>query len=209
MTVEPRFEITNKGRVRCIYHTQNNSIHRPKSKSNLLPTQLVGEDLTCKTCENYKKDDCYFSREELDEIDPGNLINLHTHVCKLCGERIHNMHSIVYKHYYEEKYSVDIPLICCDCYKTLSNYNHDIITSLLSKSVKETSNLFFLAWIIFSVLFFMAIFSIKSLLAFGGLMVLFFSFSLWSLNKILKILKGLKYYKKNFQAIRKVDAEDT
>ncbi|MGV9198132.1 MAG: hypothetical protein ACOC4M_04775 [Promethearchaeia archaeon] len=199
MTIEPRFEITSEGKVRCIHHTQYSSTHRPKLKNDSLPTQLMGEALTCKTCDHYKKENCYFSRKELDHIDPGNLINLHTHVCKLCGERIHNMHSIVYKHYYEEKYNVDIPLICCDCYETLNSYNHNIITSLLSKSVKETSNLFFLAWIVFSVLFFMAIFSIKSIFAFGALMILFFSFSLWSLNRISKILKGLKFYKNNFK----------
>lgn len=199
MTIEPRFQINAQGEVRCILHTQYNALSAKELRGKLLPTNLVYEDLTCKTCEHYKQDNCYFSSQELDDMDPRALIHYNSHVCKLCGEKIHNMHSIVYKIYYEQKYNIEIPLICCDCYNTLNSYNTNISNSLLSKSVKETSNLFFLAWIVFSVLFFMAIFSIQSILAFGGLMVLFFSFSLWSLNRISRILKGLRYYRKNFE----------
>jgi hypothetical protein len=200
MTIEPRFEINNQGKVSCVCHTQYTSLHSRKLGKNVLPANLINKELTCKTCKHYKQDNCYFAKKTLDKIDPGNLMHYNSYVCKLCGEKIHNMHSIVYKIYNKKKFDVQIPLLCCDCYKALHSYDHSIITSLLSKSVKETSNLFFLAWIVFSVLFFMAIFSIKSILAFGALMLLFFSFSLWSLNRISKILKGLKFYKKNFNS---------
>ena len=116
--VLPSFEIDNKGRVLCKKHSeysffklQHKSYYQERRMENLL---------TCKTCIHYEQNDCYFPREEINKIE-FDREKRNRFKCVLCGNRIDRMLTIIQKLYYEEKFNVKIPLICCICYETLKN----------------------------------------------------------------------------------------
>jgi hypothetical protein len=122
---EPNFIIDDEGRVYCTKHTEFNK--PKKAPSELLPPILnlfsapQPAPLTCKTCGHYFNDSCYFSPESINQImyerDRGQII------CEFCGERITRSMSVFQKIYYENKFRVQMPLVCCGCYAALKNDN--------------------------------------------------------------------------------------
>ena len=76
------------------------------------------KQLTCKTCSHYINDDCYFPKSEIDKIELDRL-NRSRFQCNLCGNKIDRMLTIVQKIYFEVKFNMNMPLICCNCYQSL------------------------------------------------------------------------------------------
>lgn len=194
-SVDPFFVIDEKGRVICAKHSNYKEFVSPKDFFQDLYLEI---ELTCKTCLHYKKDECYFSKARLDgilnQLD-SKLSRKKAYACKLCGKKIERMFTIVHKLYYKEKYEVEFPLICCNCYDYL-NYDE-----FMRESVNRIYFfiLFLIVGIFFSMvfLFFMELFNLLNMLIFIWLI----PWSLMIFNRLKKLkatLQGINYYKKHF-----------
>lgn len=118
--INPTFEIDEKGRVICQMHTKFPFFVMP-GKIETQEIQMEKE-LTCLTCNHYKNDECFFPKTEIDKIEVDRL-GMIAFKCKLCGSQIDRMLTIIQKLYLQEKFSIEIPLICCACYESLKNKN--------------------------------------------------------------------------------------
>lgn len=116
VVIEPSFEIDEKGRVICQSHSKYPHLIKP-DKTDLEDLQME-KQLTCKSCSHYINDDCYFPKSEIDKIELDRL-NRSRFQCNLCGNKIDRMLTIVQKIYFEVKFNMNMPLICCTCYKSL------------------------------------------------------------------------------------------
>ena len=118
--INPTFEIDEKGRVICQMHTNFPFFVMP-GKTRQQEIQME-KDLTCKTCHHYIDDGCFFPKTEIDKIEADRL-GMVTFKCKLCGSQIDRMLTVIQKLYLQEKFNIEIPLICCTCYESLKKKN--------------------------------------------------------------------------------------
>ncbi len=118
--INPTFEIDEKGRVICQRHT-NFPFFVMASKIRQQEIQMEKE-LTCITCLHYKNDECYFPKTEIDKIEADRL-GMIAFKCKLCGSQIDRMLTVIQKLYLQEKFNIEIPLVCCMCYESLKKKN--------------------------------------------------------------------------------------
>lgn len=151
--------------------------------------------LTCKTCKHYFDNDCYFPKEEIDKIEHERL-KRSIFLCKMCGNKIDRMLTVMQKLYFEKKYNMEIPLICCLCYENLNNDNF-----LVESKKWFYKFLYMTAGQIFFIFYFFLSFFI-----FGTGSFIFLVFCIpWSLTtirflkKLKRIRNGRNYYKKNFE----------
>lgn len=113
--VEPSFEIDHKGRVLCQYHSQYAFFIKPGKTSS--EEEYLEKILTCKTCQHYRENDCYFPTLEINKIESDRIKAQFR--CKLCGNLIHRIFTVIHKLYVKERYNIDMPLICCNCYENI------------------------------------------------------------------------------------------
>lgn len=118
--IDPTFEIDEKGRVICQRHTKYPFFIMP-GKNRQQEIQMEKE-LTCITCHHYINDECFFPKIEIDKIEADRL-SMVAFKCKLCGSQIDRMLTVIQKLYSQEKFKIEIPLICCTCYESLKNKN--------------------------------------------------------------------------------------
>ncbi|MBN1803373.1 MAG: hypothetical protein JW891_17820 [Candidatus Lokiarchaeota archaeon] len=118
--VEPTFEIDKKGRVICRQHTNYDYLKQLCEKAAANNSYSCDVSLTCATCQEYLNDNCYFTKSDIDKIEHDRT-KTKLFLCKLCGNRIHRIWTVLYSLYNEIKYDVDIPLICCSCYDSLKS----------------------------------------------------------------------------------------
>ena len=199
--IEPTFEIDHKGRVICQSH--------PDYPFFIMPNKSFFEErkleilLTCKTCSHYLNDECYFSTARIDEIEQKRLKKTEF-LCKLCGNRIDRMLTIIHKLYYEEKYNVNLPLICCNCYDSLNK--NEYLTRIKWK-------IYMILVSLFSTIFFITYFLSFGLIFGTTLSFLLIGFSLWiillfrDLKRLKRIISGRKYYKKFFKLTQEYNKE--
>lgn len=118
--INPTFEIDEKGRVICQNHTLYPFFIMP-GKNREQEIQME-KRLSCKTCNHYTNDDCFFPKTEIDKIEIDRL-GMTAFKCQLCGSQIDRMLTIIQKLYLQEKYRIEIPLVCCACYESLKKKN--------------------------------------------------------------------------------------
>jgi len=121
------------------------------------------------------------------------------YLCKLCGNRIDRMFTIIYKLYFKERYNIDIPLICCNCYDSLKR------NEFVSRSKWK---IYLILSSIFSTIFFLVYFLTFGLIFSSGfsttLVFLLIGIILWviivikDLVRLKKVVSGRKYYKRYF-----------
>lgn len=116
VVIEPSFEIDEKGRVICQSHSDYPRLIKP-DKSYLEELQMESH-LTCKSCSHYINDNCYFPKSEIDKIEIDRLSRSRFQ-CNFCGNKIDRMLTIMQKIYFEVKFNMTMPLICCNCYQNL------------------------------------------------------------------------------------------
>ncbi len=187
--IEPQFEIDEKGRVICQRHTNyawfimpNKTTHQEKEMETLL---------TCKTCSHYKDDDCYFPTETIDKIEV-DRVKAKKYSCKLCGNRIDRMLTVIYKLYFEGKYKIHMPLICCGCYASLENNNF-----IHSAKKRAYTYLYFFLSAFYLPIFYILVFLNPALLLLNILLIaLTVVLNYRYLKKLAHTIKGMKYYKK-------------
>jgi hypothetical protein len=114
--VHPSFEIDDKGRTLCKYHTRYDFFKSPHK--NTYQEAQVDKLLTCKTCEHYFHDDCYFPQRDIKLIRFDQSRSKFR--CELCGNPIHRLINIVQSLYYESQFHTKLPLICCSCHASLN-----------------------------------------------------------------------------------------
>lgn len=193
INIEPSFEIDEKGRVICQSHSKYPYFIQP-SKTPFEEKQME-KDLTCLTCTHYENDDCYFPRAEIDKIELDRL-SRSIFQCNLCGNKIDLMLTLMQKIYYEVKFNMKMPLICCTCYDRLQNKKFE---EYYVKRVWESLS-FYLPSIFLIINPFP--FNVFAVLAYIAFIVVFklvvklkFHYSLF----LMDLIKGKKFYDKNFK----------
>ncbi len=199
VVIEPSFEIDEKGRVICQSHSEYPHLIRP-GKTYLEELQME-KDLTCKSCSHYINDDCYFPKSEIDKIELDRL-NRSRFQCNLCGNKIDRMLTIVQKIYFEVKFNMNMPLICCNCYLSLEEKK---FTEYYKRRLWESLSFYLPCLIlifnpypfnlIFVIIYILFIFVVKIVIK------LKFHYSLF----LMDLLEGKKYYDKYFRDRDKLD----
>jgi len=192
--IEPSFEIDDKGRVICRNHSKYNYFTEPK---DYFQDMYLDFELTCKTCSHYQENNCYFTKKRIDQI------LLKAYLCRLCGNKIDRMLTVIHKLYYKEIYDVDIPLICCDCYEKIKkndflSYSKKMTDFYLLNIVISIFLLFYFAYILSilnfqPILYYILIIPLFSFIYFIVLIIIF-----KCIKKLRHFIFGIKYYKKHF-----------
>ena len=185
--VEPTFEIDEKGRVLCLSHSYYPFFKMP-NKSYFQERQMENM-LTCKACDHYIQNDCFFPRSEIDKIEIDRTEGS-TFLCKLCGNRIDRMLTVIHKLYFKERFKIEMPLICCSCYESLKK------NQFLKESKRQS--LYIIVSLLASLFFFIFLFwSWTNYFFIIWLFPLFITI-FNNLRKLVKIQKGRKFYQKYF-----------
>ena len=192
--IEPEFEIDEKNRVICKFHSDYIQFIDPCK--DYFEDIYLDKLLTCLTCSHYINDECYFNKSRIDEIEYKRQ-KKKGYKCQLCRKRIERMFTVVYKLYNKEAYDIEIPLICCSCYDKVSN---NIFLSELKKL-----NFLYL-FIILTSLFFLFFFNfflillnlqpIVRLLLSIPYIILIVAVIFCSLLKLKNNISGIKTFKK-------------
>ena len=193
INIEPSFEIDEKGRVICQSHSKYPYFIQPNKTS--FEERKMEKELTCLTCSHYKYDDCYFPRSEIDKIELDRLTRS-LFQCNLCGNKIDLMLTLMQKIYYEVKFNMKMPLVCCNCYESLKKNN---FKEYYTKRIWESIS-FYLP----------SIFLLFNPFPFNAIAVLGYGVCILISKIIIKqkahyslflmdLIKGKKYYNKNFK----------
>lgn len=193
VNIEPKFEIDEKGRVICQRHS-NYSFFKDPEIHKYHP-QLLEKQLTCKTCDHYKNNDCYFSKLRIDQIEYKRTKKRKGYICKLCGNKIDRMLTIIHKSYHKEKYNVNIPLICCACYEALRKNKY--MESNRFRSKIFLYNALYSVYSLISIFFFLLIYHIGIFYLIIFLFPIFYLLFI-NLKKRKQLKDGLKYYQDIF-----------
>jgi uncharacterized membrane protein len=197
--IKPSFYIDDERRVICESHSQIERIRSLTAFSDFPGSEAtfqLEKLLTCKTCDFYKKDVCYFPKEEIDKIEKDRRTN-YFH-CKLCGGSIDRPLTIIYSLYNKEKFNVQMPTVCCTCFAALENGS--FLKNARAQILKFSS--FIILTLIFLYFFWDDIIAIGvdpiglGLLAIMGAFVLYLIIR--DIKSINYLVKGIKYYKKTY-----------
>jgi len=193
VNIEPSFEIDEKGRVICQSHSKYPYFIQPNK--TYLEERKMEKALTCLTCSHYENDDCYFPRSEIDKIELDRLTRSRFQ-CNLCGNKIDLMLTLMQKIYYEVKFNMKMPLVCCNCYESLKKKNfEEYSTRRIWESLSFYLPGLFLLFNAFPFNVIAVLGYVIFILVFKIIIKLKFSYSLF----LIDILKGKKFYDKNFK----------
>lgn len=199
VVVDPSFEIDEKGRVICQSHSNYPNLIKP-NKTYLEELQLENL-LTCKSCSHYVNDDCYFPKSEIDKIEIDRLSRSRFQ-CNLCGNKIDRMLTIMQKIYFEVRFNMKMPLLCCSCYQ---NIKKGKFNEYLRRRIRE------------SLLFYTpSVFLLINPYPFNLIVALVYALSAFLLKIIIKqkfhyslflvdLLNGRKFYNKYFKDKKSID----
>lgn len=186
--VYPEFTVDDDGIPYCKTQSDYEKIKSMNLKERF-PNEFE-KVLTCLRCDHYHHDDCFFPKPEIEKIENDRQ---NTRIrCALCGMKIHRIFSIMMSLFYKERYSVNIPVMCCTCYATLEN-------GTFIKNTKRRMILFgisFATSIYFLLTYFMTIFLFNYL----GILLFIIPFSFWGYisirdaKNLYYLYKGRKYY---------------
>ncbi len=134
--IHPQFVTGNKGRPYCATHTSFDGRRLEEYDGEHLVRPLRAHSLSCKSCEHYIKDDCYFSAPSIDAITED--IFKRRRVCDLCvGWWVATPVVVLQKIYMEQvsgsKGYIACPL--CDRYLKIGQNSLNRYESLLSVSL--------------------------------------------------------------------------
>jgi hypothetical protein len=143
----------------------------------------------------YENDDCYFPKFEIDKIELDRLTRSRFQ-CNLCGNKIDLMLTLMQKIYYEVKFNMKMPLVCCNCYESLKKNKFE---EYFVKRIWESLS-FYLP----------SIFLLINPFPFNVIAVLLYAAFIFVFKIIIKqkahyslflldLIKGKKFYDKNFK----------
>ncbi len=186
-SIEPHFEIGEKGRVICQDHDKY--FHFIDPNKSYFDEQFLDVELTCKSCHHYINDECYFSKSRIDKI----ARKLRCYKCHFCGRKIERMFSVMQKLYYQEKYNVQLALICCSCCESFArgNFSQESKRKIYSYSILFFFNIYSV-WIVY---FILMLFGINLFLLISYLVpILYINCILF--DRVKNLIFGIKYAKK-------------
>ena len=194
--IEPEFEIDEKSRVICKFHSDYLQFIDPNK--DYFEDIYLDKVLTCLTCYHYIYNECYFTKSRIDEIE-FKRNKKKAFKCKFCEQKIERMFTIIYKLYNKEVYGIEIPLICCNCYDK-------VITNQFLSESKKLRYLYLLVILtsVFTLFYFnFLLFLLKvdlfvRYLLFIPFSILIISIIFKSLIRLKRNICGVKYYKKSF-----------
>jgi len=190
--IEPSFEIDEKGRVICQSHsnypffaTPNKTYIEEKKMENLL---------TCKTCVHFKQNNCYFPQSEIIKIEKDRILH-GVILCKLCGNKIDRMLTVIQKFYLKDRFNIEMPLVCCSCYESLKK--NEFISTSKRKSTNLTLYVFYMSLLLLFNFVIGIFFGYASVIMIIGVIMWLFTLINY-LRRLYLIKKGRKYYTKYF-----------
>jgi len=193
INIEPSFEIDEKGRVICQSHSNYPYFIQPGK--TYLEEKKMEKELTCLTCSHYENDDCYFPKSEINKIELDRLTRS-LFQCNTCGNKIDLMLTLVQKIYYEVKFKMKMPLVCCSCYESLKKKNFE---EYYMKRIWESLSFYLPSlFLIFNPFPF-------NVIAVFGYVIFIVVFKIIIKQKahyslfLMDLIKGKKYYDKNFK----------
>jgi hypothetical protein len=186
--VEPEFTVDDDGIPYCKSQTDYKKIVAMNLKARY-PNEFE-KALTCTRCDHYKKDDCFFPKQEIDKIEQDRQ-SLKIR-CSLCGMKIHRLYSILMSLYYKEKHNVHIPVMCCTCYAALENdtFGKSSKRRMILFGVSLSTSIYFLFTYALTVFIF----------NFIGVLLFILPFMFWGyisirdMKNLYYLYKGRKYY---------------
>ena len=199
--IKPSFYVDDERRVICDSHSQIERIRTLSSLSDLpafQETQQIEKILTCKACNHYHNDVCFFPKEDIDRIEKDRLA--YTFNCKLCGGSIDRPLTVMYSIYHKEKHNVQIPTVCCTCFDTLDN-------DTFLKKARQRILLFSFSFVTSIILFFWYFYTIIANTVWGSLVLVvslaFFAYmAVRDVRSIIFLLRGRKYYKMTYEKVK-------
>ena len=126
--IEPVFEIDRHGITICKHHSRVET-HGFNFNYDFLDSNVPYDPITvrfrrdqyawCDTCDHFRKNECYFKRDEIIDIKRGNGILLgylfNKYKCELCGVAIRNYFNVMRVRYLKQKENIEIPVLCSSC----------------------------------------------------------------------------------------------
>ena len=193
VNIEPSFEIDEKGRVICQSHSK--FPYFIQSGKTFFEERQMEKNLTCLTCSHYENDDCYFPKSEIDKIELDRLTRSRFQ-CKTCGNKIDLMLTIIQKIYYEVKFNMKMPLICCSCYESLQKKKFE---EYYLKRIWESLSLYLPSFFLLINQFPFNLFAVIAYIIFVLIIKVIIKQKAHYSLFIMDLIKGKKFYNKNFK----------
>ncbi|MBD3214634.1 MAG: hypothetical protein GF311_18635 [Candidatus Lokiarchaeota archaeon] len=116
-SVMPSFGINQEGFILCKEHSKFEKLKL--NTHDFFLNFLTFKNLTCKSCQNYINDKCYFPQSELIKLlDELNIFH-NPFRCQFCGRKIRNLFSILHHFMKEQVSNQGEAMICYRCQKIL------------------------------------------------------------------------------------------
>ncbi len=185
--VMPEFTIDEDGIPYCIKQTNYEKIIGLKKQ---YPREFE-KMLNCKHCDHYKKNDCYFPRNEIDKIEEDRVKQ--NIKCLLCGMKIDRPFSIIMSELYKDQHDVNLPVICCTCYAGLERGTFESTSKrrMILFAISLITSIYFLSMYFFQMFTF----------TWYSILVIIIPFAFWGyisirdIKSIYYLHQGRKYYK--------------
>ena len=193
VVIEPSFEIDEKGKVICQSHSKYP--YFIQSYKTPIEERQMEKKLTCLTCSHYENDECYFPGSEIDKIELDRLTRSRFQ-CKTCGNKIDLMLTIMQKIYYEVKFNMKMPLICCSCYENLQKKKFE---EYYLKRIWESLSLYLPSFFLLINPFPFNIFAVIAYIIFVLIIKVIIKQKAHYSLFLMDLIKGTKFYNKNFK----------
>ena len=193
VVIEPSFEIDEKGKVICQSHSKYP--YFIQSYKTPIEERQMEKELTCLTCSHYENDECYFPKSEIDKIELDRLTRSRFQ-CKTCGNKISLPLTIIQKIYYEVKFNMKMPLICCSC---LENLQKKRFEEYYLKRIWESLSLYLPIFFLLVNRFPFNIFAVIVYIIFVLVIKVIIKQKAHHSLFLMDLLKGKKFYNKNFK----------
>ncbi len=121
--IYPEFETEENGITICKKHTLRfKQLLDGKTRLDLSTTRINPLTMnllypSCKKCDYYINNECYFSQEEIKKFRRGLglYIFFNRYRCELCATPIKNIHNLMQQQFLEKNNNIKIPLLCSEC----------------------------------------------------------------------------------------------
>jgi hypothetical protein len=113
----PTFDINSEGFILCKDHSQYENLKT--SAYDFFLNFLTFKHLTCKSCQNFKNDKCYFPQSDLIKISDDLTVFQNPFICQFCERKVRNLFTILNKFKKERVSNQVSSLICYRCQKIL------------------------------------------------------------------------------------------
>jgi ribosomal protein L37AE/L43A len=157
---------------------------------------------SCKKCDYYINDECYFSQEEIKKFRRGlgAYIFFNRYKCEFCATPISNIYNLMQQQFLEKNNNIKIPLLCSDCKKSIKK---NTIKKKM-RAIKILNSIILLSLIGgFSPVIIIGVLISTNLIQISFILILLLVFSIFLYIVTKKVIKPFQYKKKlkNYSSI--------